>query len=114
MTIQIIGTKKCKKTKKAKLFFQDRAIKFQFIDLNEKELSPGEWEKVFRAANEDELLDTESQIYKKKGMAWMDFDAKEELIENPLLLNTPLVRNSNNIAVGLDKELWQKIADEEK
>lgn len=38
MNIQIFGTKKCFDTKKADRYFKERGIKFQFIDLKEKEL----------------------------------------------------------------------------
>ena len=37
MNIQIFGTKKCNDTKKAERFFKERGIKFQFIDMKEKE-----------------------------------------------------------------------------
>ena len=38
MNIQVFGTKKCNDTKKAQRYFKERGIKFQFIDMNEKEL----------------------------------------------------------------------------
>ena len=37
MNVQIFGTKKCNDTKKAERFFKERGIKFQFIDMKEKE-----------------------------------------------------------------------------
>ena len=37
MNIQIFGTKKCNDTKKAEHFFKERGIKYQFIDMKEKE-----------------------------------------------------------------------------
>ncbi len=46
MNIQIFGTKKCNDTKKAQRYYRDRGIKFQFIDLSEKELSKGEFRSV--------------------------------------------------------------------
>ena len=42
MNIQIFGTKKSFDTKKAQRWFKERRIKFQFIDLKEKEMSKGE------------------------------------------------------------------------
>ena len=46
MNIQIFGTKKCFDTKKADRFFKERKIQFQFIDLNEKPMSKGEFNSV--------------------------------------------------------------------
>ena len=43
MNIQIFGTKKCNDTKKAQRYFKERGIKFQFIDVSEKEISKGEF-----------------------------------------------------------------------
>ena len=49
MNIQIFGTKKCNDTKKAKRFFKERGIKFQFIDMKEKGMSKGEFNLVAQA-----------------------------------------------------------------
>ena len=49
MNIQIFGTSKCFDTKKAQRYFKERGIKFQMIDLKEKEMSRGEFENVSRA-----------------------------------------------------------------
>ena len=49
MNIQIFGTTKCFDTKKAQRYFKERGIKFQMIDLKEKEMSRGEFENVSRA-----------------------------------------------------------------
>ena len=49
MNIQIFGTKKCNETKKAQRYFKERGIKFQFIDMSEKEISKGEFRSVSQA-----------------------------------------------------------------
>ncbi len=41
MNIQIFGTKKCNDTKKAERFFKERGIKYQFIDMKERDMSKG-------------------------------------------------------------------------
>ena len=38
MNIQIFGTTKCFDTKKAQRYFKERGIRFQMIDLKEKEI----------------------------------------------------------------------------
>ena len=40
MNIQIFGTKKSSDTRKAERFFKERGIKYQFIDMKEKGISP--------------------------------------------------------------------------
>ena len=49
MNIQIFGTKKCNDTKKAQRYFKEHGIKFQFIDMSEKEISKGEFRSVCQA-----------------------------------------------------------------
>ncbi len=56
MNIQIFGTSKCFDTKKAQRYFKERGIKFQMIDLKEKEMSRGEFENVARALGGWEAL----------------------------------------------------------
>ena len=44
-----IWHKKCNDTKKAQRYFKERGIKFQFIDMSEKEISKGEFRSVCQA-----------------------------------------------------------------
>ena len=106
MNIQIIGTKKCSDTKKAQRFFKERSVNFHFLDLNEKPLSKGELSKISSKIGKDNLIDTESKEYKKKGLAWMDYNPLEEILENNLLLKTPIVRNGNEVTCGYEQKIW--------
>lgn len=114
MNIQVIGTKKCKETQKAERFFKERRIPFHFKDLNEKGLSKGELENITQKISIEDLLDTESKVYKEKGMMYMKFDLSEELLNEPLLLKTPIVRFNKLVSIGYQPEIWQKWLDETK
>ena len=60
MNIQIFGTKKSSDTRKAERFFKERGIKYQFIDMKEKELSKGEFNSVMQAVGGvDAMIDPE-------------------------------------------------------
>ncbi len=108
MNIQIFGTRKCNNTKKAQRFFKERGIKFHFRDLTEKGLSNGELQNICRVIPLDDLIDTDSKQYKKKGMKYMVFDLEEELLEDPLLLKTPIVRNGKDATIGYQPDVWKK------
>lgn len=56
MNIQIFGTKKCNDTKKAQRYFKERGIKFQFIDMSEKEISRGEFRSVCQAVGSINIM----------------------------------------------------------
>ncbi|MCY1152464.1 MAG: hypothetical protein PQJ49_07300 [Sphaerochaetaceae bacterium] len=102
--IQIIGFKKCKETQKAIRALKERNIKFQFVDLNERDLSLREWDNIFSHYEGEELINPNSKYYKKKGFSYMVFDAKEELMENSELLITPILRCKNKVKKGYDLE----------
>jgi Spx/MgsR family transcriptional regulator len=114
MNIQIIGTKKCRDTQKAERFFKERRIPFHFRDLKEKGLSKGELDNISQKVKLDELLNTESKVYKEKGMMYMKFNIEEELLNEPMLIKTPIIRFNKNVSVGYQPELWQKWMDEIK
>lgn len=107
MEVQVIGTRKCKETQKAERFFKERRIKVHFRDLNEKGLTKGELENISQKISLEDLLNVESKIYKQKGMMYMKFDIAEELLNEPLLIKTPIVRFNKFITVGYQPEVWK-------
>lgn len=108
MNVQILGTKKCRDTQKAERFFKERRIPFHFRDFTEKGLAQGELENIKRSIPVDELIDKESNQYKKRGMEFMVFDIETELLDDPLLIKTPIVRNGNMSTVGYLPEIWKE------
>ncbi|MBN1243365.1 MAG: glutaredoxin [Spirochaetales bacterium] len=108
--MQVFGTKKCKDTQKAERWFKERDIRYQFVDLAEKGISPGELRAVREAAGKDALLDTGGPRYAKRGLAWMEHDPEEEALADPLLLRTPIVRDGRKAVLGFDPEGWKALA----
>ena len=108
MNIQIFGTKKCNETKKAERFFKERNIKIHFRDLNEKGVSPGELENIKRKIQIEDLIDKNSKQYNSRGMKYMVFDIEEELINDPLLFKTPIIRNGNEVTIGYEPNVWKE------
>ncbi|MBN1697479.1 MAG: arsenate reductase family protein [Spirochaetales bacterium] len=106
--IQIFGLKKCRNTQKAERFFRERGVGFQFINLEEKGMSKGELESAARAVGIENMIDREGREYDKAGMRYMDFDIEEVLLENPLLLKTPIVRKGGMAAAGFMPDEWKK------
>ena len=107
MNIQIFGTKKCSDTKKAQRFFKERGIKFHYRELTEKGVSQGELDNIKRVFDVEELIDTEGKQYKKRNLAFILHDVEEELLEDPLLFKTPIVRNGNKVTMGNDPDEWK-------
>ena len=107
LNIQIFGTPKCQNTNKALRFFKERGIKVHFVDLREKPLAKGELENISRSVPIEDILDKESKEYIKSGMEHMIFDPFEKILENPLLIKTPIVRNGQQATVGYSPEVWK-------
>lgn len=111
MNIQIFGTKKCNNTKKAQRFFKERGIKFQFIDLNEKSMSKGEFRSVCQSVGSLSQLINED-CKDKDALALVKYisdDEKEEkLLANQQVIKTPVVRNGKLATVGYMPDVWKK------
>jgi len=106
MNIQIFGKAKCFDTKKAERYFKERRVKFQSIDILQKGLSKGELNSVIAAVGFDALVSEKSEDYHLfKHLT--DSAKPDKLIERPVLLNTPIVRNGKNATVGYCPDVWK-------
>ncbi len=108
MNIQIFGTKKCKATRKAERFFKERRIEYHFRELTEKEISKGELNNISKVISLKNLIDKGGKQYQKRNLKFMVFDIEEELLKDPLLFITPIVRNGKLVTVGYEPEVWKE------
>jgi len=110
--IQVFGTKKCRGTQKALRFFKERGVQIQFRDIDEKAPSPGELDDMAAALGGfAALLDLQGRAATVRGLAHMDYDPREELLADPGLLRTPLVRaGRGRAAAGPDEKAWKEFA----
>ena len=110
MNIQIFGTKKCSDTRKAERYFKERRIKYQMIDLREKEMSRGEFNSVKQAVGGIDSMINENA--KDKDVITLmrylsDSDKEEKLIENQQVIKTPIVRNGRQATIGFCPDVWK-------
>jgi len=107
MGLQIFGTRKSADTRKAERFFRERGVPFQLIDLSETGISPGELRSVAKAVGRNSLMDVDGARYAAAGLAHIDHDPEEEILNDPLLLRTPVVRDGAQAVIGPDVEGWK-------
>ena len=94
MNIQIFGSSKSFDTKKAERWFKERRIKYQYIDILSKGLSPREYQSVKQKVGFEALVNTKCRAYEELYMDYITPDAREEkLLMYPELFNVPIVRN---------------------
>lgn len=108
MNIQIFGFKNCQETRKAERYFKERRIYYQFINLAEKGLSKGELNSVKAAVGLENLIDTAGKRYQIRNLKYLVHDVETELLNDPLLFKTPIVRNGRMATVGYSPEVWKK------
>lgn len=110
MNIQIFGTKKCNETKKAQRFFKERRIKFQFIDMNEKGMSKGEFNSVASAnGGIDNMLNENCKDQDTYMLIKYLSDSQklEKILDNQQVIKTPVVRNGKQSTLGYMPEVWK-------
>ena len=110
MNIQIFGTSKCFDTKKAQRYFKERRIKFQFIDLKEKEMSKGELQSVMRAVGGiDAVIDPDAKDQDTVALITYLAESQkfDKLLENQQVLREPIVRNGAKATVGYCPDVWK-------
>lgn len=107
MNIQIFGSSKSFDTKKAERWFKERRIKYQYVDLPTKGLSPREYQSVKQKIGFSALVNTKCKAYEELYIAYITPEAQEEkLLENPQLFQTPIVRNGKEATIGYRPEIW--------
>ena len=65
-------------------------------------------EKIKKAVGLETLLNRESKEYVKLNMQYIVHNREEMMLQHPLLLRTPIVRNGTQATVGYMPEIWQE------
>jgi arsenate reductase-like glutaredoxin family protein len=110
VNVQIFGTQKSQDSKKAQRFFKERGINPHFIDLQEREIAPGELRRFIDKFGLSKLVDTKSKAYQDAGLAYMRVPGEQmiqKLIDDPKLMTQPLVRCGNTLSIGWDEQIWK-------
>lgn len=110
--IQLIIKKGDRESDKAVRYFKERRIAFQVLNVSEKKLSPKEIDSIIASSScDDEIIDTSSAFYRKNGYQWREFSLKEELLEHPELLKTPILRCKGKCVFSLDESFIKENSD---
>lgn len=107
MPVQIFGTRKSAATRKAERFFAERRIAVHFVDLADRGASKGELQRFAQKFGIEALIDRTSRRFLDLGLGparygperWLDI-----LVDEPLILMQPLIRNANKLTIGGESE----------
>lgn len=112
MMIQIFGTKKCKNTQKAQRFFQERGIRFQFIDFNVKLPAKKELQNIAQKTGWNQMVNINAQNYIEQGLKYLmqnKQDIERYLLKDATLIMTPIVRSEKFASCGYDPDGWKQM-----
>ncbi len=109
--VQVFGTKKNADTRKALRFFAERRVKVHFVDLDERAASPGELRRFVQKFGVPALVDRNSRRFADLGLGasrlsddrWLD-----HLVDEPMLLRMPLVRQQQRLTIGPAEGEWRQ------
>jgi arsenate reductase (glutaredoxin) len=111
VNVQLFGTKKCPETRKAERYFKERGVKLHVVDLAQKGMAAGELRNVAaRVGGIEALIDRAGKRYLEKGLAYAAPTGpriEQMLVDDPLLLRTPIVRSEGRATVGYTPEIWK-------
>ena len=110
MEVQIFGVKKSADTRKALRFFAERRVKTHFVDLMERPPSLGELRRFAQKFGVTALIDRDSKRFNELGLRYAQLSDDrwlDKLVEEPLVLRLPLVRNANKLVIGADESTWR-------
>jgi arsenate reductase len=110
MDVQIFGVKKSAETRKALRFFAERRTRTHFVDLQERAASRGELTRFAQKFGVQALVDESSRRYAELGLRTARYGDErwmEILVDEPLLLKMPLVRQGNALTIGAAETIWK-------
>lgn len=84
-------------------------MKTHFVDLLERPASLGELRRFAQKFGVTALVDRDSKRFSDLGLQYAQLSDErwlEKLSEEPLLLRLPLVRNGNQVVIGVDEATW--------
>ena len=111
MDVQIFGVNNNNDVRKAQRFFKERRANVHFMDFKHRSPSKGELRRFFQKFGEERVIDRSAKRFRALGFQtaycgddrWLDIACGE-----PLILRVPLVRNGNELTVGLDEDAWRE------
>jgi arsenate reductase-like glutaredoxin family protein len=109
--IQVFGTRKSPTTRAALRFFAERRVKVHFVDLNDRAAAKGELTRFVQKFGIEALIDRSSRRFAELGLGAARLSDErwlEKLVDEPLLLQQPLVRFGHKLSIGEATSSWKE------
>ena len=110
--IKMYGIPTCGSVKKAKKFFNENGIEFEFIDFKKSPASKELIEKWLEKVSIDKLFNNRGTKYRTLKLKELNFDdegKKEWLVKENLLIKRPVIEFGDKVIVAFDEEVYKDI-----
>lgn len=112
--MRFYGIKTCASVKKAKSFFDNKNIEYEFIDIDKVKVPKVKIEYWLRFVEPETLFNTRSKAYRDLKLKGTDLNKKiKHLWENNSLIKRPVIEHGLNgeekLHVGFNEDDYQKI-----
>lgn len=117
MQVQVFGHPKSKSSRKVQRWLKERRIAFSYVDVTKRPPSPGELRRFVQRFGVEAVLDPSAPAYQNQGLQYVSAsvdDWLDRMAAEPAVLNLPLVRSGNELAVGDDEDGWSRVAEAAK
>jgi len=102
--IRIYHNPQCRKSRAGVLYLQERGVKFEIVEYLKDNLTEKQLEKLLVKLNRKatDIIRTQEEYYKKnlKGKTFHDHEWVKILVENPRLLQRPVVETQFRAVIG--------------
>ena len=111
MDVQIFGSKNSADTRKALRFFKERRVRVHFVNFKTRGPSKGELRRFMDKYGVDAVIDRDAKRFQALGLQAAHYSADrwvEIAMDEPLILQLPLVRRGQDVTVGFDDGEWKR------
>lgn len=112
--IQVFGIPNCSSVKKARVWFEERAVAYDFHDFKKQGLPEGDLDQWLQSVDYEVLLN-------RKGTTWRGLSPTEQagvvnqasarsaLLKHPSLIKRPVVVAGRQVIVGVNPHAWSNV-----
>jgi len=110
--IKMYGIPTCGSVRKAKKFFNDNGIEFEFVDFKKTPVSCEKIDEWLKQVSIDKLFNNRGTKYRTLKLKELNLDdegKREWLCKENMLIKRPVIEFDNKVIVAFDEEEYGKI-----
>jgi len=110
--MKLYGIKTCDSVRKARKFFKDRGIDYDFVDFRETPVKEETISKWLEKVSIDSLFNKRGTTYRTLKLKELNLDdegKKAWLAKENMLIKRPVIEYENQVITGFDKKKYEEI-----